>query len=618
MAKSASPLDTKAARKQAKQEQQLADRAILGPISVRLNLASALVIVASLCAVVPFVLIAELCRELLTASPEWSRVWSLLVVALIVLGFRGLIQSGAMLWSHLIDAGHQFTLRQLLAAKLSRVPLGWFTARSSGEVKKILQNDVEALHYLVAHARLEFVGALTLPIATFGYLVWIDWRLALLLLLPIAGYAFVMSRIMGPGYADKLETFETWQTRVSETTVEFVDGIQVVRAFGQPRKGHRRYQEAIDGYATFFNSWVGPITRLEGIGSQLLNPVVVLLLVLLAALGLIQGGLMEPIAIVPFVLLGLGIGGTVLTFGYGFQALRQAAAASRRLHELLQTPELAEPEDGHTPNGGAVRFEQVNFEYRSGKPVLNGIDLELSPGTITALVGPSGSGKSTLARLLPRFYDVTGGRITLDGHDLRDIPSAELYASIGFVLQDVQLLAASIRENLVLAKPDASDAELERACRAAQIHERILQLPRGYDSEIGVDAQLSGGEAQRLSIARALLADAPVLVLDEATAFADPESEAAIQDALAVLVADRTVLVIAHRLHTIVDVDQIVVLDRGRVVQQGTATELLNSPGLFAQLWAANEAALHSLDFVAGSAQQSNSEHRFDNHTAEA
>lgn len=213
---------------------------------------------------VPFILIAEVCRELLATTPDWNRVWTLLLTALGILGVRGLLQSGAMLWSHLIDAEHQYTLRQLLAAKLSRVPLGWFTERSSGEVKKLLQNDVDALHYLVAHARLEFVGALTLPLATFVYLLLVDWRLGLLLLVPIALYGFVMSRIMGPGYAAKLTTFESWRSRVSETTIEFVDGIQVVRAFGQPRKGHHRYQEAIDGYATFFTAWVGPITRLEG------------------------------------------------------------------------------------------------------------------------------------------------------------------------------------------------------------------------------------------------------------------------------------------------------------------------------------------------------------------
>ncbi|MFF3027169.1 ABC transporter ATP-binding protein [Microbacterium sp. NPDC057944] len=586
----------KAVRRTAKQRQRLADRRVLGPVSARLTVASVIVAVASLCAVVPFILIAEVCRELLATAPDWSRVWTLLLTALGILGVRGLLQSGAMLWSHLIDAEHQFTLRQLLAAKLSRVPLGWFTERSSGEVKKLLQNDVDALHYLVAHARLEFVSALTLPLATFVYLMLVDWRLGLLLLVPIVLYGFVMSRIMGSGYAAKLTTFESWQSRVSETTIEFVDGIQVVRAFGQPRKGHHRYQEAIDGYATFFTAWVGPITRLEGIGSQLLNPVVVLLIVLLAALGLIGGGAMEPAALVPFVLVGLGIGSTVLTFGYGLQALRQASSASVRLLDLIETPELVDPADGPVPTSGLVRFEDVSFEYREGHPVLRGVDLELHPGTITALVGPSGSGKSTLARLVPRFYDVTGGRITVDGHDLRSLRSADLYRAVGFVLQDVQLIAGSVRENVLLSRPDADDAALERVCRAAQIHERILELPRGYDSEIGVDARLSGGEAQRLSIARALLADAPVLVLDEATAFADPESEAAIQDALAVLVADRTVLVIAHRLHTIVDVDQIVVLDRGRVVERGAPDELRNADGLFSRLWAANERALTEVD----------------------
>lgn len=585
-----------AARRTAKERQRRADRQILGALSSRLTVASVIVAIASLCAVVPFILIAEVCRELLGATPEWSRVWMLLLTALGILGVRGLLQSGALLWSHLIDAEHQYTLRQLLAAKLSRVPLGWFTERSSGEVKKILQNDVDALHYLVAHARLEFVGALTLPLVTFVYLLFVDWRLGLLLLVPILIYAFVMSRIMGPGYAAKLATFESWQNRVSETTIEFVDGIQVVRAFGQPRKGHHRYQEAIDGYASFFTAWVGPITRLEGIGSQLLNPVVVLLLVLLSALGLIGGGAMEPAALVPFILLGLGIGGTVLTFGYGLQALRQASAASVRLSDLLESPELADPDSGPVPASGLVRFEDVTFGYREGHPVLKAVDLELRPGTITALVGPSGSGKSTLARLVPRFYDVTGGRITLDGHDIRTLRSGDLYRSVGFVLQDVQLIAGTVRENLLLARPDADDAALERVCRAAQIHDRIVELPRGYASEIGVDARLSGGEAQRLSIARALLADAPVLVLDEATAFADPESEAAIQDALAVLVADRTVLVIAHRLHTIVDVDQIVVLDEGRIVERGTPDELRSAEGLFSRLWAANERALTEVD----------------------
>lgn len=586
----------KAARTVARRRQRAADAATLGPVKTRLTLASAIVALASLCAVVPFILIAEMSRELLSATPDPTRVRMLLLTALGILGLRGLLSSAAMLWSHMIDADHQYTLRQLLAAKLTRVPLGWFTERSSGEVKKLLQNDVDALHYLVAHARLEFVGAITLPLASFGYLLTVDWRLALLLLVPLLVYAALMSRVMGPGYGAKLSEFEKWQTTVSETTIEFVDGIQVVRAFGQPRKGHHRYQEAIDGSARFFTSWVTPITRLEGAGSLLLTPVIVMLLVLGAALGLTSIGAFPVADLIPFILLGLGIGGSVLTLGYGAQALRQASSASLRLWELSQTDELVDPPHGPTPASGLVRYDGVGFEYRAGHPVLQDVSFELRPGTITALVGPSGSGKSTLARLLPRFYDVTSGSITIDGHDVRSLPSSTLYRSVGFVLQDVQLIAGTVRENLLLARPGADDAALEEACRAAQIHDRILELPRGYASEIGGDARLSGGEAQRLSIARAILADAPILVLDEATAFADPESEAAIQDALAVLVADRTVLVIAHRLHTLADVDSVIVLDGGRVVEQGPPAELRESNGLFSRLWEANESALREVD----------------------
>ncbi|GAA3648014.1 ABC transporter ATP-binding protein [Microbacterium marinilacus] len=591
--------EAKAERARGRERQRAANALLLGPVRSRLAAASALTALSSLCAVVPFILIAEVCRELLGPAPDWDRTWTLLLVSLGILGLRGLLSSVALLWSHLIDSEHQFTLRRLLARKLSRVPLGWFTERSSGEVKKHLQGDVEALHYLVAHARLEFVAAVTLPVATLVYLFVVDWRLSIVVTATLAGYAVVMSRIMGEGYTEKIASYEQWNAKVSASTIEFVDGIQVVRAFGQPRRGHHRYQRAIEGYSAFYTAWVTPITRLEGFGSLLLNPVVVMVLVLVAGLGLIGAAGARPDVLIPFIFLGLGIGGSVLALGYGAQALRQASAAAVRLWELTETPDLTDPADGPVPGSGLVRFEDVSFGYREGHLVLRGIDLELRPGTITALVGPSGSGKSTLARLLPRFFDVTAGRITVDGHDIRTLRSRDLYRSVGFVLQDVQLIAGTVRENLLLGRPDADDDAVERATRAAQIHDRILELPRGYDSEIGVDARLSGGEAQRLSIARALLADAPILVLDEATAFADPESEAAIQDALAVLVASRTVLVIAHRLHTIADVDHVVVLDEGRVVEQGPPAQLREGGGLFSRLWQANGRALQEVEEVA-------------------
>ncbi|WP_227998456.1 ABC transporter ATP-binding protein [Nocardia australiensis] len=593
----------RAVRKERKQQEALARKEILAPVRRTLTLASIIVAIASVGTVVPFILIVEACGELLADSVDTDRVWRLLLIAVLVLAARGLLQAAALTWSHLVDASYQLTLRRLLAAKLTRVPLGWFGERSSGEVKKYLQDDVEALHYLVAHARLEFVGALTVPLVTLGYLVTVDWRLTLVLLIPLVAYAVLFGRMMDQDGRDRMAVYNRWERRTQDATIEFVDGIQVVRAFGQAGKAHKTFQDAVDGQAKSLDRLKTPIIRVQSASDIVVAPVFVMLVVVLGGLVMVGLDWVAPLDVLPFLLVGLGLGSSLLGLGYGSQALRAAGAAAVRLHELQQTPELTSrpPVDSaRDPRtvAGTVRFEDVRFGYRADHEVLRGIDLELAPGTITALVGPSGSGKSTLAKLLPRFYDVTAGRITISGKDIRDYPSDELYRTVGFVFQDVRLIRGTVRENLQLARPDAGDDALERAARAAQIHHRILALPRGYDSEIGVDATLSGGEAQRLSIARALLADTPVLVLDEATAFADPESEAAVQDALAVLVAGRTVLVIAHRLHTITGVDRILVLENGTLVEQGDHDSLCEAGGTYQSLWEINEAALSRLALV--------------------
>ncbi|MCA2210116.1 ABC transporter ATP-binding protein [Nocardia rosealba] len=591
---------SKAAAKAQKQREAQARKDILAPVAGMLTAASLIVAVASVCSVVPFLLIVQACRELLTTPVDTDRVWWLFGAAVAVLVLRALLQAVALTWSHAADAGYQLTLRRLLAAKLTRVPLGWFGERSSGEVKTYLRDDVEALHYLVAHARLEFVGALVVPLVTLGYLFTVDWRLTLVLLIPLIAYFVLFGRIMDRDGRDRLAVYTRWERRTAEATIEFVDGIQVVRAFGQAGKAHSEFQAAVDGQVNAAHRLKMPIIRVQSASDIVVTPVFVMLVVVLAGLAFVGAGWVEPLDLLPFLLVGLGIGSSLLGLGYGSQALRAGGAAALRLHELRQTPELeiAESIRDVPVERGVVRFENVEFGYRTGHNVLRGIDLELTPGTITALVGPSGSGKSTLAKLLPRFYDVGAGRITIDGRDIREFSSEALYRTVGFVFQDVRLIRGSIRENLLLARPGADDTAIERAARAAQIHDRIVALPRGYDSEIGVDATLSGGEAQRLSIARALLADTPVLVLDEATAFADPESEAAVQDALAALVAGRTVLVIAHRLHTITGVDRILVLDNGTLVEQGTHDELRSTGGLYQRLWDINEAALGTLALV--------------------
>jgi ATP-binding cassette subfamily B protein IrtA len=290
------------------------------------------------------------------------------------------------------------------------------------------------------------------------------------------------------------------------------------------------------------------------------------------------------------------LGGPVLAMSYAEQELRAGREAQQRIGALLATPDAPRPAAPAVPADAGVRLEQVSFSYDGEHPVLSKVSLDLAPGTVTALVGPSGAGKSTLASLIPRLFDPTAGQIVLGGVDLRDIAEQDLTRHVGVVFQQVQLLRASVRDNIRLAATDATDEQVEAAARAAQIHDRITALPHGYDSVIGQDAVLSGGEQQRVSIARALLTDAPVLVLDEAASFADPDSEVAVQRAIAALCHGRTVLVIAHRLRSITGADQIVVLDVGRVVESGRHVDLLRRGGLYAALWNAG----HGSDEQAG------------------
>ncbi|MFI6297566.1 ABC transporter ATP-binding protein/permease [Nonomuraea sp. NPDC050790] len=560
---------------------------LLAPLKSRLILAGVFQAVVSLLQLAPYLILAELCRRLLTGGALAAGVTELGLLAVVLLGVGTTLAGLLVLAMHVLDARFGHHVRTSVVRKLARVPLGWFTDRTSGRIKQAVQDDAASVHYLVTHAVLDIVAAVVTPLAVLAYLFSVSAGLAAILLVPLALYGVLTGRMIAASSA-ALPRFTLWETRVASEAVAYVDGLAVVRTYDAGPAGG--FRATLEERARFLDAWQRPLGGRKTVVDLVTRPLTSLLLIIVTGGLMVAGGVMSAADLLPFLLLGVTFGAQLLAAGYGLGSAREALDAAQRIGLLLDEPELPEPDQPRalpTGEGRPVRFEGVSFAYTPGHEVLSGIDLELRPGTVTALVGPSGAGKSTLAALLARFHDVTAGRITIDGVDLRELPLTELYRTVGFVFQDVALVRGSVHDNIALARPDATREEVERVARAAQIHERIVRLPLGYDTVLGDEARLSGGEAQRLTIARALLADPGVLVLDEATAYADPESEHQVQEALSHLVAGRTVVVIAHRLHTVAGTDTIVVLDGGRIVQQGPHQRLVTEPGLYRELWQA-------------------------------
>lgn len=604
-----------------------ASRRLLAPLKRTFWTAGVLQGLITVLQLVPYVLLVELARQLLDGAPARTLA-TIGFAALGILGAGVVLEAALHWWLHRVDAAFGDDLRRTLLGKLARLPLGWFTSRGAGRVKKLVQDDPLSLHYLVTHAIPDAVAAVVAPVAVLVYLFAVDWRMALILLVPVLVYIVTMY-LMVAASGPKVVRNAEWTEDMNAAAAAYLDAQPVVRVFGGAAAS--AFLAKLDGYLRFLNEWQRPFIGKKTIMDLATRPTTFLWL--LAGFGtvLVVGGRLDPIDLLPFLVLGTTFGARLLGIGYGVAGIRDGVMAARNLQVTLEEPELARerpvergaegPADsarvladapatapGDGPAGGpgegcagataigaagepAVEFDGVDFGYRPGVPVLHGITLSLWPGTVTALVGPSGSGKSTLAGLVARFHDVTGGTLRIHGRDIRGMGPDELYRHVGFVFQDPQLVRGTVAENIALARPDASDDDIRDAARRAQIHERILALPDGYGTVLGDGAALSGGERQRLTIARALLADTPILVLDEATAFADPESEYEVQKALSNLAADRTVLVIAHRLHTIAGADRIVVLEDGRIVDSGRHDELLSRAGRYRDLWRAGRGA---------------------------
>ena len=560
---------------------------ILQPIRGRLIAAAVLAGTGSMLTLVPLAGIAQIAQIALNPALARGDIWQIIIASVACL-FAGmaLITLGELA-AHLADNRLTHQLRLQAMQRLGQVPLGWFTSRASGEVKQAMQDDINTLHSLTAHFYTttgRAVGAIAISVI---YLFAMDWRLALVAILPFPGFFLFFGRAMKAS-GGNMEQFVAGMGRINNAVVEFVNGIPVVKAFGVTGRAHGSYRAAVDAFAEAFAAFTRPLVGSMANANALIAPVAVLGVVVLAGTVFVALEAMAPVDILPFALVAPGISAPMLLLHYLTHDLNNATGAAQRVQALLDTPVLAQPAPGQQqlPVGTEIRMENVGYAYDGQNKVLSDITLTLQPGTVTAIVGASGSGKSTLARLLLRFFDPTEGRITLGGADLRHIATPELYRRIGFVLQEVRLIHASVRENIALGRPSASTHEIEEAARLANIHERIVALPRGYDSVIGEDAQLSGGELQRVSIARAVLLDPSVLVLDEATAAADAENEVAIQDALSRFAQGRTLLVIAHRLDTVMHADNIVVVENGAIAEQGSHADLLAHQGRYAQLWA--------------------------------
>ncbi|PRC43233.1 iron ABC transporter permease, partial [Mycobacterium sp. ITM-2017-0098] len=468
---------------------------LLAPLKTSLITSGVLQAAITIVQLAPFVLLVELARLLLTGA-DTARLWSLGIIAVILLGAGTTLAAAMTLWLHRVDATFSRELRGRLLTKMARLPLGWFTTRGSASIKQLVQDDTLALHYLITHAIPDAVAAVIAPVAVLVYLFVVDWRIAVVLFLPVLVYIVLMWVMMAQS-GPKIVAAPRWAERMNAEAGAYLDGQPVIRVFGGAAAS--TFRRRLDEYVDFLVSWQRPFVGKKTLMDLVTRPSTFLWLILAVATPLVVAGSLDPVDVLPFLLLGNTFGSRLLGIGYGLGGIQGGMLAARRIQTALDERELVvrDRETAAETPDGTVEFDEVTFGYRPDVPVIEGVTLTLRPGTVTALVGPSGSGKSTLAALAARFHDVQRGAIRVGGRDIRTLTADELYRSVGFVLQDAQLVHATVADNIALAEPDTDAGRICDAARDAQIHDRILRMPDGYDSVLGTGSMLSGGERQR-------------------------------------------------------------------------------------------------------------------------
>lgn len=533
--------------------------------------------------VAPFWIIYLITVQLFSAQPDMSAVWRLIGWAVAVLALRWACMAISHILAH-IGAFHiQYRLKIGMAKRLGEVPLSFFARRGTGSLRRVLNDDVNSLEGFFAHMLPDAAAAAAIPVAALILLFAADWPLTLAALIPLP-LAMLAQWWMIRRSRAQIREWNELQKRIANQVGEYIRGVHVIKSFGLTSRSFGDLADAIHRAV----DWVQTYAKNSTGGWVLFTTLLSVNLLVVAPLGawmLARGELDRP-TFVMFLLVAPAVLSPLLRLTFAMGEQMQRMAALERINDILAVPPLPNQAGAPVPDGALdIQFTDLCQRY-DAQLALNGVSFQARAGQLTALVGASGSGKSTLVKLAARLYEFESGSLTIGGVDIRQWPLDALLARLGIVFQEVFLLHGTVRDNLALARPDASDAEIEAAARAAQAHDFICALPQGYATMLGErGASLSGGERQRLSIARALLKDAPILLLDEVTASIDAENEKLIQQALSRLCAGRTVLMIAHRLGTIMHADNIVVLEKGRVAGQGTHDALLATCPAYQRLW---------------------------------
>ena len=545
--------------------------------------------ISALVALVPFLYIWMILRDVLEAAPNYAQAvniprygW----MAVLFAAVSYLIYICALLCSHLAAFRVATNLRLAAVEHLAKLPLGFVERYGSGRLRKVIQESTGAAETYLAHQLPDQSGAIATPIGLLALLAIFDWRLGLLSLIPVVLAFAIMSAMTGKEMEEKMRQYSDALAAMSGEAVEYVRGIPVVKTFGQSVFSFKKFKAAIDEY----EKWVVAYTKELRMPMLFYTAAINGVFAFLIAGGLLftQNGVTSEflLNLLFYIIITPVISLTLTKIMYMSENKVIVADALQRIDSILTAQPVPESPAPRHPKDSSVTLKDVHFSYDGSEDVIRGVSMNIQPGQTVALVGPSGGGKSTLASLMVRFFDVGSGKICIGGADVRDIPREELMNTVSFVFQNSRLLKGSILDNVRLGKPNATEAEVLAALKAAQCMDIIEKFPAGIHTVIGsAGVYLSGGEQQRIAIARAMLKDAPILILDEATAFADPDNEAKVQAAFRALAKGKTVIMIAHRLTTVANADCIYVVQDGKIAEAGTKDALCIQGGLFAKMW---------------------------------